>query len=214
MVLRASRELRAKSSARVCGRRSHEFPIWREGSVRAGVLHARGCHARHRGRGLRRVLESKGSSTERRAEIVRLRKRYLPLAAVLGVAVAVLPALAASSTAKLEVNENLCAQLKLAVLGDPGIEPAWSRAGRRHCSRRQWSRSVDHGQRTSARTGTAPAHVRTVGAGKLLAEPPQTALDERKGACTFAQPRAPTTFGKLRPLFKEKLSTQILTTRT
>jgi hypothetical protein len=48
-----------------------------------------------------------GQSSERWAEIVRLRKRYLPLAAVLGVAVAVLPAaLAAPSTLKLEVAQN------------------------------------------------------------------------------------------------------------
>jgi hypothetical protein len=48
-------------------------------------------------------------SSERQAGIVRLRKRYLPLAAVLGAAVAVLPALAgatAPSEVKLEVNQN------------------------------------------------------------------------------------------------------------
>jgi hypothetical protein len=46
-------------------------------------------------------------------EVVKLRKRYLPVAAMLGAAVAVLPALAAApSEAKLEVNENC-------------VEPAW-----------------------------------------------------------------------------------------
>jgi len=44
---------------------------------------------------------------------VKLRKRYLPVAAVLGAAVAIVPALAAApSEAKLEVNENC-------------VEPAW-----------------------------------------------------------------------------------------
>jgi hypothetical protein len=51
-----------------------------------------------------------GQSIERWAEIVKLRKRYLPLAAVLGAAVAIVPAFAAApSEAKLEVNEN-CVQ--------------------------------------------------------------------------------------------------------
>jgi len=48
-----------------------------------------------------------GYSIERWAEIVKLRKRYLPVAAMLGAAVAIVPALAAGpSEAKLEVNEN------------------------------------------------------------------------------------------------------------
>jgi hypothetical protein len=51
---------------------------------------------------------------ERWAEIVKLRKRYLLVAAVLGVAVALVPALAVAGTseAKLEVNENC-------------VEPEW-----------------------------------------------------------------------------------------
>jgi hypothetical protein len=52
--------------------------------------------------------DTTGYSIERWAEIVKLRKRYLPVAAVLGAAVAIVPAfaLAAPSEAKLEVNEN------------------------------------------------------------------------------------------------------------
>jgi len=48
-----------------------------------------------------------GYSIERWAEIVKLRKRYLPVAAVLGAMVAIVPALAANpSEVKLEVNQN------------------------------------------------------------------------------------------------------------
>jgi hypothetical protein len=51
---------------------------------------------------------------------VKLRKRYLPVAAVLGAAVAIVPALAASpSEAKLEVNENC----------DEPNWPCWTRPG-------------------------------------------------------------------------------------
>jgi plastocyanin len=42
------------------------------------------------------------SSTERRAEIVRMRRRYLPLAAVIGIAVVVLPAMAAETSPMIE----------------------------------------------------------------------------------------------------------------
>ena len=54
---------------------------------------------------------------------MKLRKRYLLVAAVFGAAVAVVPALAAGpSEAKLEVNEN-CDEPDLAVLDAPRREP-------------------------------------------------------------------------------------------
>lgn len=117
------------------------------------------------------------------AEIVRLRKRYLLLAAVLGLAVAVLPALAASSTAKLEVNEN-CVQLAW---------PCWTTEG--SASRPQPASSVtiatggsvmfvDHGKEANiAWIGSAPTCEPSVPVAP--AAPPKTNWE---GKCTFATP--------------------------
>jgi hypothetical protein len=58
--------------------------------------------------------------------IVKLRKRYLPIAAVLGAAVAIVPALAASpSEAKLEVNEN-CDEPNWPCWTHPGGSPSYA----------------------------------------------------------------------------------------
>jgi hypothetical protein len=118
------------------------------------------------------------------AEIVmtRLRKRYLYLllAAVLGLGVAVLPALAASPEAKLEVNQN-CVQAEW---------PCWTTEG--SASRPQPTRSltiaaggsvtfVDHDASTAASVnwiGTAPACTGV----------PTTATKSWEGKCTFGTP--------------------------
>jgi hypothetical protein len=108
---------------------------------------------------------------------VRLCKRYLPLAAVLGVAVAVLPALAASSTAKLEVNENC-------------VEPNWPCWATPGSSQPAFKTTVASGgtvtfvdQKTAANiawTGTAPTCEPSVPVAA-----PKTGWE---GKCTFATP--------------------------
>lgn len=112
----------------------------------------------------------------------RPRKRYLLLAAVLGLAVAVMPALAASSTAKLEVNEN-CVQLAW---------PCWTTEG--SASRPQPASSVtiasggsvmfvDHGKEANiAWIGSAPACEPSV---PVAPAAPKTNWE---GKCTFATP--------------------------
>jgi hypothetical protein len=122
-----------------------------------------------------------GSSSERRAEIVRLRKRYLPLAAALGAAVAVLPALAASSTAKLEVNEN-CVQLNW---------PCWTTEG--SASRPQPASRVTivaGGDVEFVDHATTAASVNWIGGGTapVCTGVPTTAQTGWSGKCTFAIP--------------------------
>lgn len=146
---------------------------WRgAASLKAGMPHVA------RGEGCVEGPE-KGSSTERRAEIVRLRKRYLPLVAVLGAAVAVLPALAASATAKLEVNEN-CVQPDW---------PCWATPG---SSQPAFKTTVAAGgtvtfvdQKTAANiawTGTAPTCEASV---PVAPAAPKTGWE---GKCTFETP--------------------------
>lgn len=112
---------------------------------------------------------------------MRLRKRYLPLAAVLGVAVAVLPALAASSTVKLEVNEN-CVQPNW---------PCWATTGSSQPAFKTTVASggtvtfVDHGKEANiAWTGTAPTCEPSV---PVAPAAPKTGWE---GKCTFATPGA------------------------
>ncbi len=110
---------------------------------------------------------------------MRLRKRYLPLAAVLGVAVAGLPALAASSTAKLEMNEN-CVQPDW---------PCWATPG---SSQPTFKTTVASGgtvtfvdQKTAANiawTGTAPTCEPSV---PVAPAAPKTGWE---GKCTFEKP--------------------------
>ncbi len=119
------------------------------------------------------------SRVERQVEIVRLRKRCLPLAAVLGVAVAVLPALAASATAELEVNENC-------------VEPNWPCWATPGSSQPAFKTTVAAGgtvtfvdQKTAANiawTGTAPTCEPSV---PVAPAAPRTGWE---GKCTFATP--------------------------
>lgn len=113
---------------------------------------------------------------------MRLRKRYLLLAAVLGVGVATLPALAASSTAKLEVNEN-CVQLNW---------PCWTTEGSASRPQPTLSLTIASGgtvtfvdNKTAANiawTGTAPTCEPSV---QVAPAPPKTGWE---GKCTFATP--------------------------
>jgi hypothetical protein len=117
---------------------------------------------------------------------VKLRKRYLPVAAVLGAAVAIVPALAAGtpapSEAKLEVNEN-CVELEW---------PCWTTEG--SVSRPQPTKSVaiasggtvtfiDHGEKANiAWMGTPPTCEPSV---PISPTPPKTGWE---GKCTFQTP--------------------------
>lgn len=152
------------------------FDSARAGKVRRGAASIGGESAS-------RVARARGNwvanRVERLVEIVRLCKRYLPLAAVLGVAVAVLPALAASSAAKLEVNENCV---------DPGW-PCWATSG---SSQPAFKTTVAAGgtvtfvdQKTAANiawTGTAPTCEPSV---PVAPAAPKTGWE---GKCTFATP--------------------------
>ncbi|MFI4977460.1 MAG: hypothetical protein ACHQC8_02095 [Solirubrobacterales bacterium] len=108
---------------------------------------------------------------------MRLRRRYLPLAVVLGVAVAVLPALAASSTAKLEVNEN-CVQPNWPCWATPGSsQPAFKTT----VASGGTVTFVDHGKEANiAWTGTAPTCEPSV---PVAPASPKTGWE---GKCTFA----------------------------
>ncbi len=107
-----------------------------------------------------------------------MRRRYLPLAAVLGVAVAVLPALAASSTAKLEVNEN-CVQPSWPCWATPGSsQPAFKTT----VASGGTVTFVDHGKEANiAWTGTAPTCEPSV---PVAPAAPKTGWE---GKCTFEQ---------------------------
>jgi hypothetical protein len=99
------------------------------------------------------------------------------LAAVLGVAVAVLPALAASSTAKLEVNEN-CVQPNWPCWATPGSsQPAFKTI----VASGGTVTFVDHGKEANiAWTGTAPTCEPSV---PVAPASPKTSWE---GTCTFA----------------------------
>lgn len=130
---------------------------------------------------------------ERLVEIVRLRKRYLPLAAVLGVAVAVLPALAASSAAKLEVNEN-CVQLNW---------PCWATPG---SSQPAFKTTVASGGTVTFVDQKTAANIAWIGAAPAC-EPsvpvaPAAPMTGWEGKCTFATPG--TYKFESSTLFKEK----------
>jgi hypothetical protein len=101
------------------------------------------------------------------------------LAAVLGVAVAVLPALAASSTAKLEVNEN-CVQPSWPCWATPGSsQPAFKTT----VASSGTVTFVDHGKEANiAWTGTAPTCEPSV---PVAPAAPKTGWE---GKCTFEQP--------------------------
>jgi hypothetical protein len=124
---------------------------------------------------------------------VRLHKRYLPLAAVLGAAVAVMPALAASSTAKLEVNEN-CVQPNWPCWATPGSsQPAFKTT----VASGGTVTFVDHGKEANiAWTGTAPTCEPSV---PVAPASPKTGWE---GTCTFAT--SGTYSFESSTLFKEK----------
>jgi plastocyanin len=124
---------------------------------------------------------------------VRLRKRYLPLAVVLGAAVAVLPALAASSAAKLEVNDN-CVQLNWPCWATPGSnQPAFTTT----VASGGTVTFVDRAKEANiAWTGTAPTCEPSV---PVAPAAPKTNWE---GTCTFATPG--TYKFESSTLFKEK----------
>jgi hypothetical protein len=129
---------------------------------------------------------------------VKLRKRYLPVAAVLGAAVAIVPALAgaAPSEAKLEVNEY-CVQPNW---------PCWTTAGSSQPAQPAFKTTIASGgtvtfvdQKTAANiawTGTAPTCEPSV---PVAPAAPKTGWE---GKCTFAT--AGTYHFESSTLFKEK----------
>ena len=114
---------------------------------------------------------------------MKLRKRYLPVAAVLGAAVAIVPALAgatAPSEVKLEVNQNCV---------DPEW-PCWTTEG--SASRPQPALKItiavggdvvftDHDAST-------PAAVVWIGSAPACSGVPTSAMTNWEGKCTFATP--------------------------
>jgi hypothetical protein len=116
------------------------------------------------------------------AEIVKLRKRYLPVAAVLGAAVAIVPApafAAAPSEAKLEVNEN-CVEPDWPCWATPGSgQPA---AKVTIASGGSVAFADSKTAANIAWTGTAPTCESAV---PVAPAPPKTGWE---GKCTFATP--------------------------
>jgi hypothetical protein len=111
---------------------------------------------------------------------VKLRKRYLPVAAVLGAAVAIVPALAAGpSEAKLEVNENC-------------VEPAWP------CWATPGSGSnptpaskitiAPGGKVKFANNANTAATVSWMGSAPTCSGIPASATTNWEGTCEFEQP--------------------------
>ncbi len=88
---------------------------------------------------------------------MKLRKRYLPVAAVLGAAVAVLPALAAApSEATLEVNEN-CVQLAWPCWATPGSGAYPSPASRVTVAPGGKVKFIDHGKEANIKWTSMPS---------------------------------------------------------
>jgi hypothetical protein len=119
---------------------------------------------------------------ERWAEIVRMRKRYLPVAAVLGAAVAIVPALAAAgpSEVKLEVNEY-CVQPNWPCWATPGSSPPAQPAFKTTIASGGTVMFVDHGKEANiAWTGAAPTCEASV---PVAPAAPKTGWE---GKCTFA----------------------------
>jgi hypothetical protein len=109
-----------------------------------------------------------------------MRRRYLPVAAVLGAAVAIVPALAAApSEAKLEVNEN-CVQ---------AAWPCWTTEGSASIAKPTKSVTI-----ASGGTITFIDHVSTaaavvwMGSAPACTGVPTSAMAGWEGKCTFATP--------------------------
>jgi hypothetical protein len=121
-----------------------------------------------------------GTRPERWAEIVKLRKRYLPVVAVLGAGVAIVPALAAGpSEAKLEVNEN-CVQPAWPCWAAPGSGSNPEPASKVTIAAGGEVMFTDH-------TST-PAAVVWMGSAPACSGVPASAMTAWEGKCKFEQP--------------------------
>jgi hypothetical protein len=112
---------------------------------------------------------------------VRLRKRYLPLAAVLGVAVAIVPGLAgaAPSEVKLEVNENC----------EVGNWPCWTTEGSASIAKPTKSVTIASGGTiTFIDHASTAAAVVWMGSAPACTGVPTSAMAGWEGKCTFATP--------------------------
>jgi hypothetical protein len=112
---------------------------------------------------------------------VRLRKRYLPLAAVLGAAVAIVPGLAgaAPSEVKLEVNENC----------EVGNWPCWTTEGSASIAKPTKSVTIASGGTiTFIDHASTAAAVVWMGSAPACTGVPTSAMAGWEGKCTFATP--------------------------
>jgi hypothetical protein len=114
-------------------------------------------------------------------EIVKLRKRYLPVAAVLGAAAAIVPAFAAAgaSEAKLEVNENC-------------VEPEWPCWATPGSSQPALKVTIASGGSIAFADSKTPANIAWIGTAPTC-EPsvpvsPTPTKTGWEGKCTFATP--------------------------
>jgi hypothetical protein len=111
---------------------------------------------------------------------VKLRKRYLSVAAVLGAAVAIVPALAAAPTeAKLEVNEN-CVENNWPCWATPGSGSKPQPASKVTIAAGGKVKFADH-------TNT-PATVSWTGSAPMCSGIPASAMTNWEATCEFEQP--------------------------
>ncbi len=116
---------------------------------------------------------------------MKLRKRYLPVAAVLGAAVAIVPALAAApSEAKLEVNEN-CVEIAWPCWAAPGSESPASRVTIAPGGKVKF---VDHGKEANIDWTSTPSGQPTCSSEVPVS--PTPAKTGWEGTCEFEQPGA------------------------
>ncbi len=116
---------------------------------------------------------------------MKLRKRYLPVAAVLGAAVVMVPALAAGpSEAKLEVNEN-CVENNWPCwnAGTPGSE---SPASKVTIAPGGKVKSIDHGKEANIKWTSTPSGQPTCSSEVPVS--PMPAKTGWEGTCEFEQP--------------------------
>ncbi len=111
---------------------------------------------------------------------MKLRKRYLPVAAVLGAAVAIVPALAAApSDAKLEVNEN-CVETDWPCWAAQGSGPYPTPASR--------VMIAPGGEVKFADNAATAATVSWTGSAPTCSGIPASAMTKWEGTCKFEQP--------------------------
>jgi hypothetical protein len=114
---------------------------------------------------------------------VKLRKRYLPVAAVLGAAVAIVPALAAApSEVKLEVNEN-CVENNWPCWAAPG---SGSPASRVTIAPGGKVKFIDHGKETNIKWTSTPSGQPTCSSEVPVS--PMPAKTGWEGTCEFGEP--------------------------